>query len=320
MKGLALGASMRWYEHQTTAVTLFAVAMMAIALNDALIKLISPSVGLAQFMLLRSVVASAVFLSLPQTRRDLAALDRQGWLFLSLRGFALTTAMSLYFTSLIIMPMANAMALFFTAPIFITLGSVLLFGERLTAFRLIALVMGLVGTWLILPSFELALSLGGTLLGLASALCYASFQLLTRGIRSRGTTLAMSTIQTLAYVVLAGGWLAITSLRPDLFPTGEGMLDFLVRGWTWLTWQQVGILAICTLAMLALSLAGPNAYRNVEASAMAPFEFAALGAGIFFGIVILGEWPSLAAYTGAALIAAAGILMVQRAQAREQAK
>ncbi len=307
---------MRWYERQTIAVTLFAVAMIAIALNDALIKLISPSVGLAQFMLMRSVVAAAFFLSLPQTRCDLAALSRQGWIFLSLRGFALTTAMSLYFTSLILMPVANAMALFFTAPIFITLGSALIFGERLTIFRIAALAMGLVGTWLILPSFEMDFSLGATLLGLSSAAFYACFQLLTRGIRSYGSTLAMSTIQTLAYVVLAGSWLAITSLRPDLFPSGQGLLDFLVRGWTWLTWPQVGILAVCTLAMLFLSFAGPNAYRHVEASAMAPFEFAALGAGIFFGIVVLGEWPSLAAYTGAGLIAAAGVLMVQRAQAR----
>lgn len=306
---------MRWQENQTIAVSLFALAMAGIALNDTLIKLMSPSIGLPQIMVIRSVIAVAIFLSLVRIRRDLAALDLRGWVALSLRGFMLALAMSLYFTSLIMLPIANAMALFFTAPLFITLGSVILFKEQLTIYRILALIMGMVGTWLTLPSFELGVSIGAVL-ALSSALCYASFQLLTRGLRDVGSTLAMSTVQTLAYVVISGTWLAVATIG-NFTNEGSDLLDFLLRGWVWPNWNQTGLIAICTATMLFLSVAAPHAYRQVEASAMAPFEFSTIGAGIVFGIIILGEWPDAYAYTGAALIAAAGLLMVQRAKVRQ---
>ncbi len=306
---------MRWQENQTIAVSLFALAMTGIALNDTLIKLMAPSIGLPQIMVIRSFVAAVVFLSIFHVRRDLAHLDRMGWLALSLRGIMLVLAMSLYFTSLIMLPIANAMALFFTAPLFITLGSVVLFKEQLTIYRILALVMGMIGTWLTLPSFELGVSLGAGL-ALASAVCYATFQLLTRGFRDLGSTLAMSTVQTLAYCLVSGVWLAITTLGSFSLADSE-LLGFLLRGWVWPNWNQAGMIAIGTIAMLFLSVAAPHAYRQVEASAMAPFEFSTIGAGIIFGILILGEWPDAYAYTGAALIVGAGLLMVQRAQVRQ---
>ncbi len=307
---------MRWQENQTIAVSLFALAMAGIALNDTLIKFMAPSIGLPQIMVIRSFVAAAIFLSLFRVRRDLAELGLRGWLALSLRGFMLALAMSLYFTSLILLPIANAMALFFTAPLFITLGSVILFKEQLTIYRILALAMGMLGTWLTLPSFELGVSFGA-MLALASAVCYAAFQLLTRGLREVGSTLAMSTIQTLAYCVISGAWLVITTL--GAFATeGSDLLGFLLRGWVWPNWNQTGMIAVGTIAMLFLSVAAPHAYRQVEASAMAPFEFSTIGAGIIFGIIILGEWPDAYAYTGAALIVGAGLLMVQRAQVRQQ--
>jgi len=73
---------------------------------------------------------------------------------------------------------------------------------------------------------------------------------------------------------------------------------------------------ICCLSVLFLSVASSNAYRSVEASVIAPFEYTAIPFGAFWGVVIWGEWPTAQAWFGMVLILFGGIYTLYRENIR----
>ena len=99
-------------------------------------------------------------------------------------------------------------------------------------------------------------------------------------------------------------------------PTGNASLDFLMRGPVVMSSMDWLFVLICCLSVLFLSVASSNAYRSVEASVIAPFEYTAIPFGAFWGVVIWGEWPTAQAWIGMVLILFAGIYTLYRENIR----
>tara|TARA_Y100001968_G_scaffold325900_1_gene367952 strand:- start:1076 stop:1387 length:312 start_codon:yes stop_codon:yes gene_type:complete len=76
--------------------------------------------------------------------------------------------------------------------------------------------------------------------------------------------------------------------------------------------MEVIYIAICAGTVLFLSLASSFAYRNVEASLIAPFEYVAIPVSVIWGILIWGDYPSYTAWIGMGLIISSGIYVVYR--------
>jgi drug/metabolite transporter (DMT)-like permease len=102
-------------------------------------------VGAAWSSLIFSVVA--MLAALPWMRRY---SDWQGFPLASISGLLLGTAFALYTVSLLMTDVVHAILLFYLTPVWSTLGERLVFGQRLTAPRALAIVMGLTGVALIL--------------------------------------------------------------------------------------------------------------------------------------------------------------------------
>ena len=64
-------------------------------------------------------------------------------------------------------------------------------------------------------------------------------------------------------------------------------------------------------------MASSNAYRSVEASLIAPFEYTAIPFAVIWAIVIWGEWPDALSYLGMTLILAGGLYTIWRERARD---
>ena len=125
----------------------------------------------------------------------------------------------------------------------------------------------------------------------------------------------MVTVQNLVY--LATGLIgmgAIFLFNPTVPDSPIG--GFLLRGWTTPGSLEILFLGIAGLAVLNLSFASTNVYKNVEASIVAPFEYIALPMAIFWGIMIWGDWPKTNAWIGIAMIIGAGIFMIYRERRR----
>jgi drug/metabolite transporter (DMT)-like permease len=152
-------------------------------------------------------------------------------------------------------------------------------------------------------------------LALGAALSYAIFQIFTRSLKSEGNLYALVTIQNFCYLMSAIPLLLVNWLNP-LEKTGNLSIDFLLRAPINPTFQDMIFIIICAFSVLMLSITSSHAYRTVEASLLAPFEYVAIPFSIFWGIVIFGDWPSNLSWIGMTLILFGGIYAIYRERVR----
>ena len=300
----------------TIAVGFFIFAMAVIPLNDSLIKLMSDRLSIFEIMAIRAAIALTIVLLVPFTWRSIAKLNLITWLKLLGRGFCLVGAMLFFFLPLATLSLADTTAIFFTAPLIISLMSVPLLGEKLGVYRIMAVVVGLIGVLIIVKpgsnKFELAY-----LLPLASAISYSAFQLITRYIRNEAEVAAMVAAQNLIYLLT--GLVGVTFIfvfNPQI-PDGQ-IWQFLLRPWEEPTWTELGLLTVTAVIVLNLSVASTNVYSNVEATYVAPFEYIALPMAVMWGIIMWNDWPDLASWIGIGMILASGIFMIYRENYRQK--
>ncbi|MBT6932763.1 MAG: EamA family transporter, partial [Proteobacteria bacterium] len=86
-------------------------------------------------------------------------------------------------------------------------------------------------------------------------------------------------------------------------------LEFLLRAWRWPetadVFYLVGIGILSSITALSLSYA----YRNAEASFLAPFEYTILPFVLLWGYLLFDEFPDGFALFGISLIAAGGLII-----------
>jgi drug/metabolite transporter (DMT)-like permease len=225
--------------------------------------------GNRQFILLR-------------TRRLVLQLVRPGFLVLSIVSL---------FVSLTYLPIAEAIAIGFTGPLFITALSVPFLGERVGWVRWLAVIIGLVGVFLIIRPGTVVWhwSAGMALLG---AICFAFFQLITRllaRVELHQTTLLYTSI----------GGTAWASLMVPFFwttPTLFHCMLFLVIG-------AMGVGAHYFMI---------QAFKRAEASLLAPFNYSKLIWVTILGYLVFDDFPGLNTLIGSIVIIAAGLYVLFR--------
>ena len=296
------------------ALGLLGFAMAVIPLNDALIKIMSASISLGQLVAVRAVLSLILVVLVSDGLRAMLNLSAPiFWQFVG-RAMCLVFAMLLFFVSLGSLPLANVIAIFFVAPMIITLLSVPFLGEKIGFHRLASVSAGMIGVLVIIQPGEAEFQ-NENLLVIGAAVSYALFQIWTRRLRADGSLSAMVTVQHLCYFVVGALMVAANVIWP-VPPTGNATLDFLVRVPVLMSLKDWLFILICCLSVLFLSVASSNAYRSVEASVIAPFEYTAIPFGVFWGVVIWGEWPTLQSWFGMVLILFGGIYTLYRENIR----
>ena len=146
-------------------------------LSDNLVRLVSDQVGLGQYHFLRSAMSIAIFLCLrPFLHFQLAPTN---WRPVFWRTLCLSLSMTLFFSVLSFLPVALAGAGLFTSPVFVLVFSFLFFGVRPGWRRIVAVICGSLGVFLVLrpdaQSFHLL-----QLLPILAGAFYAGASLITR--------------------------------------------------------------------------------------------------------------------------------------------
>ena len=190
-------------------------------------------------------------------------------------------SMLMFFTALTMTPLAKVSAMSFTAPLFATLGAVLILGERIRARRITALVLGFVGSMIIVrPGFE-ALDTGAMLV-LASSASWAVALLVIKHLANTESSLTLT-----AYM--------------GIFMTP---LSFLAAVWVW-RWPEpedyLWFLAMGSLGSVAHLLMA-QAFREAEATVVLPLDFTRLIWASLLGYFVFGEMPALWTWMGGSLI------------------
>ena len=196
------------------------------------------------------------------------------------RGLVHGIAVMLWFYAMARVPIAEVTAIGYTAPIFVTIGAALFLGEKLHARRIAAVVIGFLGTLIILrPGFE-SVSLG-QLAQLGAAPLFATSFLLAKKLTDREDPTVIVAMLSLActLVLLPGAilqwrapsaeelfWLALTAV----FATaGHYTLTRAFRAAPITVTQPVGFLQLVWASLLGIVAFG---------EALDPFVFA--GGGI----------------------------------------
>ncbi len=289
------------------AAALVCLGCAVLGFTDNHVRTIAEDMGLWQFHLLRSAMG------LPLVALVALGLGLRFWPRLPGRVLARSAfqagAMFLYFGSLAVLPIGEVVAGLYTAPIFVLLMSRLIWGERIGALRVGAVLLGFLGILIILRPDRAE----GTLLSLVpvvAGLFYAVSLIATRRWCAGESTLTLNAGFFLLMGI--GGLLgaAALSLWPAAAPAGtEG---FVLRGWVQPSWDVLLLIlmqAVGSLVGIGLIIRG---YQLADASYVAVFEYALLIFAAAWAFVLWDEAPDPLALAGMAAIVAAGSIIALR--------
>lgn len=205
-----------------------------------------------------------------------------------IRSFFVFGATASFFTSLFFLTLPQSTAIFEVAPILISLGAFLFLGEKIGPFRWAGVFFGFLGALIIIrPGFDVFS--WATLFPILAATCFAGYALSTRAIGRDENPMT-----NLLYTAVVGT-VVITFIVPFF--------------WTNPNQSEWGLLVLLgTIGAIGHFLL-IEAFRHAEASALAPFSYAALLFSLLWGALFFAEYPDLATIAGAALIVAAGLVI-----------
>lgn len=204
----------------------------------------------------------------------------------------------LFIAGLQTLPLATASSIGFTAPLMVTALSVPLLGEAVGWRRWSAVGVGFVGALIIIrpgPDF----AEWSSLLILASASCYALYQIFTRKI---GTTDRAET--TIAYAALVGA-MALSFVAPFTWKAPE----------SW--WHAVLFLCLGAFGGLGHYFV-IKAFQLYRAAVLAPLSYAELLGASVLGFLIFGTFPDALTWLGAGVVIASGVYTFHREAVRRR--
>jgi drug/metabolite transporter (DMT)-like permease len=286
------------------------IGIFVFSTQDTIIKSISGTHAVTLAIFLRSIVSFPILLVLVAYEGGLSTILTPHWKLLLTRGLILFLAYISYYTALAAMPMAEVTALFSVAPIMVTMMSGPILGEKVSRLAWVAVVIGLIGSLLIVRPGTSIFN-PAALLPLASAATYAYAMILARKHAANVPTAVMSFYQNMTYLISAPvlGYLLGAGVIGSA--TAHPSLGFLLRPWAWPNTHDMLLMMACGIIAAIAATLLTHAYRKGEASVVTPFEYTSMFWGTIWGLLLFSEIPKPVTLVGMALIATAGILALR---------
>lgn len=212
------------------------------------------------------------------------------------RGLSMVAAACCFTWALHYLPVAEATAINFVFPLFITGLSIVFLKERITLGQLLATLVGLAGVLMIVQP------------GSAAFQPAALLPVLTAGIWSCGVVITryMSAGErpetTLAYSALVGV-IILTAVQPFVWRTPT-VTELLIGAAT-------GIASTVGHWLFVL------AFRNADASTLAPFTYSQIVWATGLGYLVFGNLPGASTFIGGTIIVAAGLYVAHGHRRKE---
>lgn len=207
-----------------------------------------------------------------------------------LRGLLMITTTVLFFSVLGRVPLAEGTAINFMAPLFLMAMAPWLLHEPHRLHRWLGVLAGFAGMLIVVrPGAQLDPI--GVVLGLATALAFAFFQIATRRV-------AHDDPLTTNYYGGLFGTIALTLALPWFWTTPD------LNPWQWLLLLSTGVTGFLGHWLQVA------AYRKSPATLLAPFSYLQIVAAATLGWLVFGQVPGRTTALGMALICLAGLGVV----------
>jgi len=282
-------------------ILLVCLAVMTFASLDGVTKYLVSSHGVLMLLLVRYWSQSIVLAAWVIPRYGLGVLRVNCLGLQLLRGLSLLSVSLFFISALRVLPLAEATAVNFLAPLLVVLLAMPVLGERVSFSQCLPVLIGFVGVLIIVRPGG-GLLTPAMLLPLASATCFALYQLLTRRI---GTRDGAATTNLVTGLIGALG----TSLIVPWFWEGQAfppLPDLLALA-------SLGLIAVIGHMLLTF------AFQFSSPVLLAPFTYLQIFFAGLFGFFVFHHVPDFGALLGMAIIAASGIFSawLQAKQRRE---
>ena len=286
-------------QHPGWGMALISISMLMIPGLDAFAKLLGQQCGWLEITFWRFFMQT--LLMLPFVIISRAWTVPKGTLALQMvRGLLLATATAFFFAALKSLPMAEAISIFFMQPLILTLLSALLLGEQLRFRRLGAILVGFMGTLIILQPSFLVFGWAATL-PMASALMMALYMIVTRHLSAHVGAVQMQFLGSVTSMVVLAALLAIVGWS-EL--DGGGMTALSMTQISWVI--GMGIIATSAHMLMVLST------KYAPANLLAPFQYLEIIGASTLGFLVFGDVPADSTFAGVAIIIASGLYLFHR--------
>lgn len=204
-----------------------------------------------------------------------------------------------FVAAIVYQPLADAAAIGMTGPLIVALLAWPLLGERTTLGHAMAIVAGFVGVLIVIRPGT-AVFHPSALFLLASATCYALYQILTRKVANTDPP------ENTTFYSSAFGAVGMLLVLPFVWKSPAGLADLAM---------------FCGLGVLG----GLGHYFVVRALAYAPaniispFQYVQLIGSVIVGYLLFGHFPDAATWLGASVIVGAGLYLGWRQTRRQPA-
>lgn len=268
---------------------------------SAIVKLVADEVPTGQSVFFRSFFAVPVILAWLMLQHDfpagLSTANPMGHFWRSLVG---VTAMGSGFLALGLLPFPEAVAIGYAAPLLATVFAAMFLGEKVRFVRLASVALGLVGVVLILsprltvidPAAASKLETVGAFAAFNGAVFAALATVFVRRLVQQETTAAI----VFYFSVIASALALLT----------------LPFGWVWPGWGTLGLLVLTGLLGGIGQVLMTAAFKHAETAVIAPFDYASMVLALLIGYFVFAEVPTAIMLLGAALVMAAGLIIIFR--------
>ncbi len=286
--------------HRWRAALFMLAAVGLFALMDAGLKLLSAHYPPLQVAAMRGGASLPLVLPWVLATVGVRSLFRVRWALHLLRAVLGITMMATFVFALRTLPLSTAYTIFFIAPLLITALSVPILGETVGPRRWAAIVVGFLGVLVVLrPTTEGIGSLAG-LAVLLAALGYAVSAITVR--------VLARTDSSQSIVV----WLMVS------MAFGAGLLA--LPQWVPIRSEDIWLIAGVGIAGALGQYTITEAFRQGEASLIAPLEYSALLWGVLLDFSLWGVLPDGMTWVGAAIIVLSGLYLLRRERVHLEAE
>ena len=273
------------------AIVLNLSAWVLLPLMDAIAKYLSAELSFFQITWARYFFT--VFWTLPFMliffRKNLSFSENPKLQIL--RGLTLLSANICFFYSISIISMAKALTLAFVAPLVTTAMSPILLGEKVGIRRWTAVIVGFIGSLVVIRPGFIELNLA-TIAALGTGCLYGVYLIITRKLHTTDNPLLTLLITGIVGAIISTLFVPIVWINPTNIQ------------WLWLA--IMGIFACLGHLLLIYSL------RFADASKLAPFGYFEIITTIILGYYIFNDFPDVWTFFGLFIIISSGIYIFRR--------
>lgn len=253
-------------------------------------------VHVLQLMELRSVIGFVMLLPLVFASGGFAAMRTKRPLQHIGRNVAHYAGQALWLYALMLIPIAHLIAIEFSSPFWTALLAVAFLGERLSARKVAALVLGIIGVAIIVRPGAMAINPGHVAV-LAAAVCFAVSVVMVK---------SLTRTETAVTIIF---WMLII----------QSVIGLIPALWTW-HWPSAGVWPFVLAAAFCGSFAHycqARALAHADATVIMTMDFLRVPLAALLGYLVYSETIDMATAIGAALILSGNMLNLQRRPSRE---